>query len=294
MFKLKKCAENTYYLSCYCNSGIYDLGNGEVILIDSCDHKKSVKDLDFYLEENSWKIKAIINTHCHLDHIAGNKYFKEKYGCNIYSSAAQSVLIKEPSIQVSFFFNAVSSPYNNDQFFNSVKAPCLPIEDFSLPDGFEIAVLQGHTIDQIAVKTPDDVWFIGDTILAQETFESYKIPFFENINKSIECAETISEKLKGSLFVPSHAVPCKNIDPLAQKNVQYLRELKKYMLNICENKTLEEILSFCEKDLTLNLTNDKYAKISWTVKSILQALIEDEEIKTEVHDGKLIYLKTRL
>lgn len=293
MFKLNKCAENTYYLGCYCNSGVYDLGNGEVILIDSCDHKKSVKDLDFYLEQNGWTVKAIINTHCHLDHIAGNKYFSEKYGCRIYSSAAQSVLIQEPSIQVSFFFNGVSSPYNNDKFFESVKAPCFAIDENTLPKGFEFAILQGHTIDQIAVKTPDDVWFIGDTILAAETFESYKIPFFENINKSIDCAETISQKLKGSLFVPSHATPCESIEPLALKNAEYLRSLKSYMLKLCKNKTLEEILVFCENDLKLNLTNDKYAKISWTIKSLIQALIEDGEIKTEVQDGRLIYVNAK-
>ena len=82
MFEVKHIQGNTYYLRCFSNIGIYDLGGGEVILIDTGDHKKSVTDLYNALEERNWRVKAIFNTHSHLDHIAGNRFFREKYGCS--------------------------------------------------------------------------------------------------------------------------------------------------------------------------------------------------------------------
>lgn len=291
MFKLIQCAENTYYLECYCNTGVYHLGNGEVILIDSCDHKKSVKDLDKALEERGWRVRTIINTHCHVDHIMGNKFFKEKYGCKIYSSRVQSALTEEPAVELNFYFNGIFPRFNNEAFFEMIKAPCEIFSDDVLPEGFETMLLQGHCIDHLAVKTPDDVWFVGDCVLAEETFNSYKIPFFGNINKSIETAELLPSLLKGKLFVPSHSRPCEDIAPLAKINAERLSSLKDYFYNICENKSLEEILAFADGDLELHLNEDKFAKIGHTVRAIMQALIEDGKIAARLEESRLVYKK---
>ena len=46
MFQLLQCGANTYYLKCFSNIGVYDLGDGTCVLIDAGDHKKSVSDLN--------------------------------------------------------------------------------------------------------------------------------------------------------------------------------------------------------------------------------------------------------
>ena len=75
MFEVKQLAENTFYYEAYSNVGIYRLNEREAVLIDSCDHKRMVRGLDRILGDMGLSVKLIINTHCHVDHICGNRYF---------------------------------------------------------------------------------------------------------------------------------------------------------------------------------------------------------------------------
>lgn len=288
MFEFIKCAKNTYYLKAFANVGIYDLGNGEVILIDSGDHKKSVEDLDTFLSERNFRVKMIINTHSHIDHISGNKFFKEKYGCEVYASEIECSLVSEPNIEGLFFFNGVPIRRLPDTRVTDKGTPAKLLTADVLPQGFETVSLPGHNFNMIGVKTPDDVWFIGDSILTKETFESYKVPFFLNINESIETAKMLPS-LKGKLFVPAHAPASEDITELALFNAKRLTELKEYFYSICNGRSFEEILAKADEDFAMRLTPDKYAKCSITIKSHLQALINDGRITAEIERSRLVY-----
>lgn len=288
MFKLVPCAKNTYYLKSFANVGVYDLGNGLAVLIDSGDHKKSVHDLDKELERLGLRVKTIINTHSHIDHITGNKFFKQKYGCEIFSSSIEHALASEPNIEGTFYFSAVPIRRLPDGRLSDkgVEVKLLKKED--LPDGFETAQLPGHNFNMIGVKTPDDVWFLGDSVLAKETFDFYKIPFFLDINKSIETARKV-KNLKGKLFVPAHAEPCEDISELADFNAEKLCEMKEYFFDICGGRSLEQIIEKADDDLCLKFNPDKYAKVSLVVKGFLQALMDDGRITAEIEKSRLVY-----
>lgn len=288
MFKLIKCAENTYYLDCFAKTGVYYLGNGQVVLIDGCDHKKSFTDLDSHLSERGWRVSAIINTHAHIDHITGDKFFKEKYGCEIFSSDVEHHLIELCSLEGTIYFNGIPIDRSRSYFFKPVGTKARPIEEAKLPEGFEFVALPGHSFGMIGVKTPDNVWFTGDAVLSKETFESYKLPFFFDINKSIETQKMIAT-LKGEYFVPSHADAGKSIAPLALYNAECLEKLKEYFLSISDKRTLEEIFAVCAKELSLKVDNDQYGKLLTTVKGFLQALFEDGKLGAAVEDYRLVY-----
>lgn len=288
MFKLIQCAENTYCLKCFANTGVYYLGNGEVILIDSCDHKKSYTDLDAQLEERGWRVKLIINTHAHVDHIFGDRFFKEKYGCEVCSSRIESHMTDISDIEGRIYFNAVPIKRQNNYFFKPVSTFSKPLSDVTLPEGFEILPLPGHTFDMIGVKTPDDVWFLGDAVLSKGTFESYKLPFFFDVNESIKTQKMLT-KLEGKLFVPSHSPACEDIAPLALYNADCLEKLKDYFLSISGGRTVEEIFVLCCKELDLKFGMDQFGKLIFTVKCFLQALIDDGKLTADINDYRLVY-----
>ncbi len=54
--------------------------NGEAVIIDPGFRSNSVCD---YIKENSLKVKMILLTHGHFDHILGAKYFSDKYSAKI-------------------------------------------------------------------------------------------------------------------------------------------------------------------------------------------------------------------
>lgn len=288
MFKLIQCAENTYYLKCFANTGVYHLGNGEVILIDSCDHKKSYTDLDAQLEERGWRVKLIINTHAHVDHIFGDRFFKEKYGCEVCSSRIESHMTDISDIEGRIYFNAVPINRQNNYFFKPVSTFSKPLSDVTLPEGFEILPLPGHTFGMIGVKTPDNVWFLGDAVLSKGTFESYKLPFFFDVNESIKTQKMLA-KLEGKLFVPSHSPACEDIAPLALYNADCLEKLKDYFLSISDSRTVEEIFALCCKELGMKFGMDQFGKLIFTVKCFLQALIDDGKLTADITDYRLVY-----
>ena len=92
MFEVKPLLGNTFYFEAFTNVGIYRLNEKQAVLIDSCDHKRMVRSLDRELEAMELEVSLIINTHCHNDHICGNRYFQEKYGCKLLSTRVEQGL----------------------------------------------------------------------------------------------------------------------------------------------------------------------------------------------------------
>lgn len=74
-FEFSPFAENTYVL--------YD-DTGECIIIDpGCYDHSERKTLTDFIEKESLKPVRLINTHCHIDHVFGNKYIAELYGLEL-------------------------------------------------------------------------------------------------------------------------------------------------------------------------------------------------------------------
>lgn len=290
MFKLIQCAKNTYYLDSFAKVGVYDLGNNEVMLIDSCDHKKSVKDLDAALTERNWKVKFIVNTHSHLDHINGNDFFKEKYDCDIYAPETERLFVDVLALERTAYFTAVPmrAPYD-PTFVPTGKRTKLLTKDI-LPDGFDLIRLPGHTLNMAGIKTADGVWFTADSVLAKETFDGYKIPFFLLINQSIETARKVAG-LEGNYFVPAHAAAGESIKELALYNADALRKIKDFIASIADGRSFEGILEEADRQWDLDYNPDKYTKIGITVKGVLQGLIDENIYTAEMIDRRMVYKK---
>lgn len=63
--------ENTYVL--------YDDSKECIIIDPGCNNENERAALSSFIEENDLKPVRLINTHCHIDHVLGNKYVSEKY-----------------------------------------------------------------------------------------------------------------------------------------------------------------------------------------------------------------------
>ena len=52
----------------------------EAIVIDpGCHSPEERKELDDFISTQKLTVKYLLNTHCHIDHVLGNEYVKEKY-----------------------------------------------------------------------------------------------------------------------------------------------------------------------------------------------------------------------
>jgi hydroxyacylglutathione hydrolase len=63
--------ENTYVL--------YDETKECVVIDPGCIESEETRQLASFIENNNLKVKLLLNTHCHVDHVLGNDFVKEKY-----------------------------------------------------------------------------------------------------------------------------------------------------------------------------------------------------------------------
>ena len=89
MAELIQVAEHTYYIDLFSKVGLYIPEPGEAILIDS-SNAESAKVISSILDEHNLKLRCILNTHSHSDHIGSNSVLQERYNCPIYASALEA------------------------------------------------------------------------------------------------------------------------------------------------------------------------------------------------------------
>lgn len=64
--------ENTYI--------VYDQTRETVIIDAGCVFEEEFRQIGTFIEYNNLKIRHLLNTHLHFDHILGNKHIADKYG----------------------------------------------------------------------------------------------------------------------------------------------------------------------------------------------------------------------
>jgi len=70
-FTFNAFSENTYV--------VFDETREATIIDPGCYSREEQKELSLFIEDNALKVKLILNTHCHIDHVLGNNFVKEKY-----------------------------------------------------------------------------------------------------------------------------------------------------------------------------------------------------------------------
>lgn len=108
----------------------YKINDNEIIMLDSGWAKGERKGIKEVLENNKFKVVAIINSHFHIDHAGNNAYINEKHQ-------------KEISV---------------------------------CGVNFKILYTPGHSPAHICIMTPDDVFYVGDTLISYEVMKGSKLP----------------------------------------------------------------------------------------------------------------------
>jgi hydroxyacylglutathione hydrolase len=85
-FEFNPFQENTYIL--------YDETLECVIIDPGCYDKDEQSELSSLIEREGLKVKMILNTHCHVDHVLGNWYVKSKYGVKLFIHPKDEMVLK--------------------------------------------------------------------------------------------------------------------------------------------------------------------------------------------------------
>ena len=85
-FTFNAFSENTYVVS--------DETREAVIIDPGCYSREEQGALSAFVEESQLTIKAILNTHCHIDHVLGNDFVKEKYKAPLWINPLEEAQLR--------------------------------------------------------------------------------------------------------------------------------------------------------------------------------------------------------
>ncbi len=282
---LNRLSENVFYIAGRTNIGVITSSKNECIIIDSGIDENYDKRILNILSSNNLKIKALINTHAHADHIGGNKIIYERTNVKIYSSFEEKPFIENPLLEPLYLYGAFPPKMLRNKLFMAEPTPVYDIleNDF---DGLKIIKIPGHSIDMIGILY-ENIAFIADALFSKEILEKHIIPYHLNIKQAIETIENLKE-LKNLLCIPSHGSPSKNIEELIEVNLSTIMKIRNIIieeLNI-KNKTIEELIKNIIQRILIKINNTgQYSLIRSAILSYLSWLEEENILEIQISDN---------
>jgi glyoxylase-like metal-dependent hydrolase (beta-lactamase superfamily II) len=86
VFTFNPFMENTYVL--------YDESGEGVVIDPGCYEKHEQDALRKYIADHNIQVVALLNTHCHVDHILGNHFVQAQYGVKLYVHKESAPVLK--------------------------------------------------------------------------------------------------------------------------------------------------------------------------------------------------------
>ncbi len=193
-FVFNSFAENTYL--------IWDSLTLDAAIIDPGCSSQNEKDLliDF-IELNGIKLRFLLNTHCHIDHILGNRFIYEKFQTEFYAPEKDLFLLDlMKEVAVSYGIEYEESP----------------LPDFYIEEKLDLKVgnsqlkfifTPGHTPGEFAFYLPGEkICFTGD-VLFQESIGRTDL-WGGNYEQLIESIKTRLLMLPDEVVIyPGHGAP---------------------------------------------------------------------------------------
>ena len=153
---------------------VYFLTEKDVVFFDSGTEPSD--ELLELLEQEQLRVRAVVCTHLHPDHIANNDALVQRYGTEIFSHPMEIPALHTRQA-VSYFVTPIQS------------------ETELIIDGARIHLIPtpGHTTGHLVCVTPDGVCCLGDAMMSKSVLDRARMPYMENVDRSIISMESIRE-----------------------------------------------------------------------------------------------------
>jgi hydroxyacylglutathione hydrolase len=173
-FTFNPFSENTYI--------VYDQ-TGECLIIDpGCYNGAERKRLVAFIDKEKLKPVLLVNTHCHIDHVAGNRFVVEKYNIPLaIHEGEEPVLAYAVQAGLMWGFKIEESP----------KASVYLVPGESVQFGqssLEILFTPGHSPASISLYSRADAFVIAGDVLFRGSIGRTDLPggSYRTLIKSIE------------------------------------------------------------------------------------------------------------
>jgi hydroxyacylglutathione hydrolase len=178
VFTFNPVQENTYLL--------YNEHNECIIIDPGCyyDHEKD--ELKSFIILNKLEPKILLNTHCHLDHVFGNKFIAEEYKLTLKTHPLEKTIL-EMAPTSGLMFNLPFDNYQGEVTYLE-EGDRVSLRD----DELEVIHAPGHSPGSICFYCAKQTFIIGGDVLFQNSIGRTDLPYGSH--------EDLIRNIKGKLF----------------------------------------------------------------------------------------------
>lgn len=173
-FEFSPIQENTYVL--------YNEFNECIIVDPGCYFDNEKEALSLYITQKKLTPKLLVNTHCHLDHVFGNKYVAEQYQLTLHIHTLEKQVLD---------FAPASGLMYNMPFDNYTGEIIYISENDTLTIGsdvLKILLTPGHSPGSVSFYNEEAGFVIGGDVLFKNSIGRTDLPGgnYEQLIESIQ------------------------------------------------------------------------------------------------------------
>lgn len=161
MVKIKKFVFNPFNENTFI---IWDDNTKDCAIIDpGCSNEAEENVLSGFIRKNVLVPKYLINTHCHLDHIWGCRYVKDKYDAEYLIPEDDLILLKNAVSQADMYNVRFTEPPSPDNFISE------KLEIFLGESAIKFLYTPGHTPGEFCLYFPSENFCIVGDVLFKDS-----------------------------------------------------------------------------------------------------------------------------
>lgn len=162
IFTFNPLQENTYL--------VYDQDGNCMITDPGCYFDEEREKLAAFITQKGLKPVLLVNTHCHLDHVFGNKFIHETYGLELHIHEGEKVMLDRAPAS-GLMWNVPFDNYAGPLHFFDMAKP-LQLGNHN----FELLFTPGHSPASVSLYNADQGFLLAGDVLFRESVGRTDLP----------------------------------------------------------------------------------------------------------------------
>ena len=162
IFTFNPLQENTYL--------VYNEHKECLIIDPGCYFQEEREKLVSFIQTSGLSPRMLLNTHCHLDHVFGNRFIHQEYGLELHIHKGE-VPVLERAPASGLMWNVPFDNYDGPLHFLDESEPVLLGHD-----RLEVLLLPGHSPASVGFYSKSQGFIIGGDVLFRESVGRTDLP----------------------------------------------------------------------------------------------------------------------
>jgi glyoxylase-like metal-dependent hydrolase (beta-lactamase superfamily II) len=162
-FTFNPVQENTYIL--------YNENNECIIIDPGCYFDAEKEEIKNFIENHQLQPKLLLNTHCHLDHVFGNKFIAEEYKLTLNTHLLEKEIL-EMAPASGLMFDLPFDNYQGEVIYLA-EGDVVSLGD----DQLQVIHVPGHSPGSICFYCEKQHFIIGGDVLFQRSIGRTDLPY---------------------------------------------------------------------------------------------------------------------